>query len=465
MGIRQPGCWTVHGNHGRLSGHRQVAPHQLLGGFWQKETHGARDRSDKHTKSINPTTELGALLWPVLRTGLRYRTHVVPNEARDKQRVFPGQETPRDKFPLWGEHRAQPSSLPSHQKLPTGKMFSPRLEAAAFRELALWSGVAAGTRQPEAEPAQPSPCCHPSIPVPSQAAPGVGSHIPECKRPGPGTASRIASPCSRSCRGERSSRLRCGLAWVAWGGGGGTCETAQARGDSPSASIAPRCVPATPLTSEISRQSKFWNEQKEQANKTHDYEAIGFVFEAFIPVEGKDGRKDLKVLTVIEAIAKELAKKDFPCCTLVLCIQCDGIPSSECTSIFCRNEPFPGRLTPCPCSWRFVWDVPAASTCLPRESDLHSRGRDLLVTELCFACGRAPGRSAVPRTLPPPDANAVPKRKALRMGEGLAQVDLSGGPVAGYPPVRKLSLELCPAFLKACHPGAHLRRTAGTAMS
>lgn len=260
-----------------------------------------------------------------------------------------------------------PPSLPT-RNCPGGRCSPHGWKLLLSGNWPFWSGVAAGTRQPKAEPAQPSPCCHPSIPVPSQAAPRVGSHIPECKRPGPGTASHIASPCSRSCRGERSSRLRCGLAWVAWGGGGGTCETAQARGDSPSASIAPRCVPATPLTSEISRQSKFWNEQKEQANKTHDYEAIGFVFEAFIPVEGKDGRKDLKVLTVIEAMAKEPAKKDFPCCTLVLCVQSDGIPRSECTLIFCRNEPFPGRLTPCPCSWRFVWDVPAASTCLPRQT-------------------------------------------------------------------------------------------------
>ena len=121
-------------------------------------------------------------------------------------------------------------------------------------------------------------------------------------------------------------------------------------------------MPATPLTSEISRQSKFWNEQKEQANKTHNYKAVGFVFQVFIPVEGKDQRKDADVLTAREAIAKEPAKKDLPCCALALRVQSNGIPRSQGMLIFCRKEPIPGRLMPCPCSWRFVWDISAAST-------------------------------------------------------------------------------------------------------
>lgn len=75
------------------------------------------------------------------------------------------------------------------------------------------------------------------------------------------------------------------------------------------------------------------------------------------------------MLTAREAIAKEPAKKDFPCCTLTLCVQYDGILRSECPLTFCRKEPFPGHLMPCPCSWRFVWDISTASMCLPRESD------------------------------------------------------------------------------------------------
>jgi len=49
------------------------------------------------------------------------------------------------------------------------------------------------------------------------------------------------------------------------------------------------------------------------------------------------------------------------------------------------------------------------------------------------------------------------------MGEGSAQVALAGGPVAGCPPARQLSLGLCLVFLEVPHPGAGLRRTAGTA--
>lgn len=66
---------------------------------------------------------------------------------------------------------------------------------------------------------------------------------------------------------------------------------------------------------------------------------------------------------------KEPATKDFPCCALALCVQRDGVPRSERPVIFRRKEPFPGCLMPCPHSWRFVGDISAASTCLPRQSD------------------------------------------------------------------------------------------------
>ena len=145
------------------------------------------------------------------------------------------------------------------------------------------------------------------------------------------------------------------------------CETAQARGGSPSTGIAPRRVPATPLTSEISRQSKFWSEQEEQANKTDDYRATGFVLEVFIPVDGREKGPR----------GGQSTQKGSPCCVLAPCVQHDGIPRSQRTLNFCRKEPFPGRLTACPRSWRFVRDVSAASACLPR-----ARGRGLLVRAL-----------------------------------------------------------------------------------
>lgn len=97
------------------------------------------------------------------------------------------------------------------------------------------------------------------------------------------------------------------------------------KGSSPSASIAPHRA-SNPTHQPIPRQSVFWNEQ---ANKTHEYKAIGFVFEAFIPAEGKDQRKEPGVLTARDAIAKEPAEKDFPCCALALRVQRGGSLTSE----------------------------------------------------------------------------------------------------------------------------------------
>lgn len=168
--------------------------------------------------------------------------------------------------------------------------------------------------------------------------------------------------------------------------------------DSPSKGRQPqrqRCtrrVPATPLTSEISRQSKIWNKQKEEANKTHDHKAVGFVFEVFIPVEGKDQREDPEVLTAREAIAEEPVKISLaapsPCASGPTASQ--GLSTRRFSAG--RNH---FQAVPCP--------VPAAGglsgTSLQHphvELDPPSQGKGLLVREFCSASGRAPGEPAQP---------------------------------------------------------------------
>lgn len=74
------------------------------------------------------------------------------------------------------------------------------------------------------------------------------------------------------------------------------------------------CPPraSSPLTRQVWRQSKCWKGQKEQANKPHNYRALSFVLELFIPVGGEDQRKDPEVLLGREGITQGLAESAAP---------------------------------------------------------------------------------------------------------------------------------------------------------